>query len=109
MKNEQSIQIYVDGKSEQIIRADDGEFSIIKTSTFLSGNHSIFDHYLKLAPGKYVRILQRGEDLNPKKLKEHGEFKNTEHLYIKNEDRRLYLRFINFVLSNAILKVVKCI
>ncbi len=89
-------------KSEEEVNESDEEFTSVKIKDFCSGNHAIFDHFIRLAPGKFVKILHRGEKLDHTQINYYSDVKKIEYFYFKIKDRGAYINFINEVLSKAI-------
>lgn len=87
---------------DQEVSARDEEFTRIKIDTFLSGNTTIFDHYIRLGTNKFVKILHRGDFFEEAKLKRYQTEKKVEYLYFKTSDRTMYINFINEVLERSI-------
>lgn len=92
----------VSAGEEKEINARDEEFTHVKISEFCSGNHAIFDHYIRLSAGKFLKILHKGEKLDRERLRHYVEDKKVEFLYFKTKDRGTYVNFINEVLQKAI-------
>lgn len=84
---------------DEVVSAFDDEFTKINIEDFYSGNATIFDHYVKLAKNKYVKILHKGEYFDSKRLERYIKEENVTHLYFLTRDRSVYINFINNVLQ----------
>jgi putative nucleotidyltransferase with HDIG domain len=83
------------------VKMNDDEFTRIKFENFLSGNTTIFDHYIRLSKDKYVKILYQGESFDSKRLKKY-EDTDLKHLYFKTSDRASYINYTNQLLKKII-------
>lgn len=88
-----------ENSEEVLLNAYDDEFTKIKIDDFYSGNATIFDHYIRLAPNKYVKILHKGEFFNEDRLERYIKDEKVQHLYFLTKDRATYINFINMVLE----------
>lgn len=88
--------------NEEEVTAKDEEFTRIKVTDFCSGNFAIFDHFIRLGVGKFVKILHKGEKLDPKILDHYIGSKKTDFLYFRTRDRGNYVNFVNELLAKAI-------
>ncbi len=82
-------------RDEEEIEADDDDFTRIKIENFFSGNTTIFDHYIRLARNKYVKILHKGDFFEKSRLKKYAKEKEVTHLYFRTKERAAYVNFIN--------------
>lgn len=89
-------------KEDEEVYAKDQEFTRIKLDTFYSGNTTIFDHYLRLGPNKFVKILHKGDHFDPSRLEKYSKDKAIEFLYFKTKDRAVYINFMNQMLERTI-------
>lgn len=82
--------------------ANENEFTRIKISEFCSGNQAIFDHYIRLGPGKFIKILHRQEKLDPARLKHYEQEMHVEYIYFRTRDRNAYINFMNEIVTKAV-------
>lgn len=82
--------------------SEDSEFLPIMASHFISGSSSYFDVYVRLAPKKYVKILQAGDGFTTERLKSYLD-KNVTEFYLRKEAQEQYLRYCDH-LATSILK-----
>lgn len=89
-----------DGVSEeQEVSTEDSKFTKIKISEFFSGKHVLFDLYVRLTSGRYIKILHAGDSFSQERIKKYRDEKKVEFLYFNNEDRRKYIQFQNHLTS----------
>lgn len=90
-------------KSEAHIKARDIDFMNINIEDFYSGNITVFDHYIKLGPNNYKKVLNKGDVFDPVRLKKYVE-EGVTHLYLLKTDRLSYINFINALVKNTLHK-----
>ncbi len=76
--------------------AIDSEFAKLTLADFVSGTQVRFSIYVKLKPGKYVKIAHQGEDLDNNRITVLRD-KGIQHLYLTRVDFRKYLGFNVFL------------
>lgn len=81
----------------------DTEVSPISVKEFYSENISLFDHFIKLGPNNYKKIINRGETFSPERLKKYVE-DGVENFYILSSERMNYINYVNRSLSKNISK-----
>ncbi|MBL6990724.1 MAG: response regulator [Bacteriovoracaceae bacterium] len=79
----------------------DKNFTKIKIDEFFSGKEVLFDVLIRLTEGKYLKILHAGDSFCSERLNTYKVDKKVEYLYIKTEDRELYIRYYNTLLKNS--------
>ena len=82
----------------------DSEFTKIPIANFFSGNATIFDLFLKLSSGRYLKIMNKGDFFEPEKIKQYKEEKKIDYLYFKTKDRVVYINFLSVLLEKLVLK-----
>lgn len=97
-----SLRANSNAKNEVEVEAQDEEFTRIKIEDFFSGNTTIFDHYIRLGPNKYVKILHKGDFFEEGRIKKYAQQKDVGHLYFKTEERSVYINFINQLLAKLV-------
>lgn len=90
-------------QEEKEVDAADDEFTSIHIKTFYSGNTNIFDHYVRLGPNKYIKVLHKGDHFDENVIQKYSQ-SETDYLYFKKEDRGTYISFINEALRVMIDK-----
>ncbi len=89
---------------EEIEELNDSNFTMINIENFYSRNTMIFDIYIKIKSGKYLKILHRGDHFDKERLLHYVKEKNLTHLYFKTSERTTYINFINTVLKRSLEK-----
>jgi response regulator RpfG family c-di-GMP phosphodiesterase len=87
------------------VSKEDSEFSSVRARDFLSGSQVIFDLYVRLGNGKYLKLLQAGDAFTVERLEGYLE-KGVTHFYLRKETQEEYLRFCDH-LASSILKIQK--
>ncbi len=87
------------------LTTEDTGFLPIRADDFVAGTKSFFDLYVRLGPGKYVKILQAGDDFSPDRLNNYLK-KGVTHFFLKKEAQEKYLGYCDH-LVNAALKSTK--
>jgi putative nucleotidyltransferase with HDIG domain len=87
---------------EKEVSIRDDEFTRIKLDSFLTGNTSIFDCYVRLSQNKYVKVLYKGDSFNEEQLKRYSTTGKSEYLYFKTKDRAQYINYMNKILEKSI-------
>ena len=77
------------------IELADAEFVQIEIDHFFSTSKNLFDVYIKIGGGKYVKILHKGEEFDQSQIKKYKEEKNVEFLYFKKQDHKKYIRTLS--------------
>lgn len=90
-------------QSEVLIKAKDTDFMQINIEDFYSGNVTVFDHYIKLGPNNYKKILHKGDVFDPTRLKKY-QTDGVKFLYLLTSDRLSYINFINELIKNTLSK-----
>lgn len=86
-------------KQEEAVNLNDKKFTRVPINSFLSGNATIFDCYIRLAPNKYLKILHRGDFFEKERIQKYQDEKKIEYLYFKTQDRVTYINYINSLLE----------
>lgn len=94
-------------KQEETVSLNDKKFTRIPIKSFLSGNATIFDCYIRLGPNKYLKILHRGSVFEKERIHKYQNEKKIDYLYFKTSDRATYINYVNSLLEkmNAIQRI----
>lgn len=84
------------------VAANDAQFLPIRANNFLAGSVSFFDVYVRLASGKYLKLLQAGDSFSQERLKTYIE-KGVTHFYLRKEAQEQYVSYCDN-LTAAIIK-----
>ena len=80
----------------------DDAYVSIRAQDFLAGSKSFFDVYVRLASGKYLKLLQAGDSFTPDRLDNYIQ-KGVTHFYIRKEAHEEYVKYCS-TLSSAVVK-----
>lgn len=75
--------------------ATDKDFAQLPILNYYSGNLSVVDLFIRLAPNKYVKVLHRGDFITHQEIQELHDKKKVSYLYFKTDDRRKYVTHVN--------------
>lgn len=81
-----------ENKAGAAVTAEDQEMHGIAAREFLCGSKSFFDVYVRLGTGRYVKLLQAGDDFDAQRVKDYLS-KGVSHFYIKREAQEVYLQY----------------
>ena len=81
-------------KEGQELNAIDKEFQPVQAANFISGQKSFFDIYVRLKSGKYVKILNAGDDFKFDRVKSYLD-KGVVYFFIRKESQKVFLDYIN--------------
>ena len=85
-----------DGVSEeQEVTEEDTQFSKININEFIATKTILFDVYIWLSSGKYLKILHAGDSFSKERLDKYKNEKKVEHLYFMGKDRKKFVRLQN--------------
>ncbi len=82
---------------------DDAQFTKIKIDEFYSSQAVLFNIFIRLDSGRYLKILHTGDTFNKERLDKYKNEKNVEFLYFHKSDRRKFIQYNNF-LANKLLE-----
>lgn len=82
-------------EEESIIVAKDEEFTRVKIETCQGGNVTIFDHFIRLGKGRFVKVLRKGDSLDLNRIQKYIVEGKVEYLYFRTKDRTTYINFMN--------------
>lgn len=88
-----------DIKDKEIERADN-EFVGIESQIIFVGKKSLFDLYVKIKKGKYVKILNSNESLDDKRVESYRK-RGVKNFFIRKEAFDSYYLFCDKLLSNV--------
>ncbi|WPU63972.1 HD domain-containing phosphohydrolase [Peredibacter starrii] len=89
---------------EAVINEKDENFTKVSIESCMSGNVTIFDHYLRLGPGRYIKILRRGDHFDNERIEKYKTEKKVVSLYFKTVERAVYVNFMNELLNKMLTK-----
>lgn len=92
-----------DGPSAEIeVQDEDTNYTSVKINDFVSGKCIQFNVYVKIGPKKYVKILHAGDSFSKERIDKYKNEKKVEYLYFHNDDRKKFMRMVNYVAEQSI-------
>ncbi len=83
-----------EGMSDEVeVTGDDTDFTKIKIGEFYSSKAVLFDVFIQLKSGKYVKILHAGDTFDQERIDKYKNEKKVEHLWFKTADRAKYIKY----------------
>ncbi len=100
---------------EREIRAADDDFTKLPIEEFYTGKVAIFDLYIRIGNGRYIKFVHRGGEFSKERMDYYRNEKKVEVLYFKTKERATYINFVNDYLKKYLSKrrsvsvsVLKC-
>lgn len=87
---------------EQEVELSDENFTKIKIGDFYSLKAVLYDIYIRLKSGRYVKILHAGDEFSRERLDNYKNEKGVEYLYFHIKDRKKYIKFNDHLVKKAI-------
>ncbi len=85
-----------EGMSDEVeVAQEDDKFSKINIHEFFPSKTILFDVFIRLSSGKYLKILHAGDSFSKERLDKYKIEKKVENLYFLSTDRKKYIRFQN--------------
>ena len=87
-----------DGVSEEEeVDLVDENFTKVKINEFISCKNVLFNIYIRIRDGKYIKILHEGDSFSKERFDKYRNDKKVEYLYFLSTDRRKYIRYANHI------------
>ena len=71
---------------EEEVALEDSKFTRVKISEFYTSQPVLFDLFVQLSSGRYVKILHAGDKLDEDRVSKYKDEKKVEYFYFKRED-----------------------
>ena len=84
---------------EEEVSESDAAFTSIKIGEFYSSKAVLFDVFIQLGSGKYVKILHAGDTFSQERIDKYKNEKNVEYLWFKTSDRSKYIKYQSHLTS----------
>jgi response regulator RpfG family c-di-GMP phosphodiesterase len=81
---------------EEEVDGEDNLFTSVKISEFYTAAPVLFDLFIKLKSGRYIKILHAGDTFSKERVDKYKNEKNVEHLYFEKKDLFKYVKFTNY-------------
>lgn len=92
-----------EGISEEAeVTESDNDFSRIKIDEFYSAQAVLFNIYIQLASGRYLKILNTGDTFSKERIDKYKNEKQVEYLYFHSSDRRKFVQYNTFLANKLI-------
>lgn len=79
----------------------DDKFTPIQATSFISGKTSFFDIYIRLSAGRYVKLIQAGENFQPERLSRYLN-KGVTHFYLRKDAQAAYLSYCEHLAAKLV-------
>ncbi|MCP4914959.1 MAG: response regulator [Oligoflexia bacterium] len=89
------------GPEEEVNESDD-TFTRVKISEFYSSQPVLFDIFIKLKSGRYVKILHAGDALDKDRIDKYKNEKNVEYFYFHKKDLFKFVKYNNYFAKKVI-------
>ncbi|MFT6071190.1 MAG: putative nucleotidyltransferase with HDIG domain [Bacteriovoracaceae bacterium] len=89
-------------REEEEVKSEDEEYTSVKIDEFYTSKAVLFDVYIKLGTGRYLKILHAGDQFSKERIDKYKNEKKVEHLYFHVKDRRKYIQYTNFLTDKLI-------
>lgn len=89
------------GKEEEVDLSDD-KFTSIRIADFYTSQPVLFDIYIKLKSGKYIKILHAGDSFSNERLDKYKNEKGVEELHFQKSDLSKFIKFNNYLAGKII-------
>lgn len=89
---------------EEEVDLGDSEFSKIPVDEFYPNKVVLFDVFVKIRKGRYMKILHAGDTFSKDRIEKYSEEKNVKEFFIKALDRKKYIRHCNHLANKLITK-----
>jgi CheY-like chemotaxis protein len=87
---------------EEEVSAADAEFSQIKIAEFYSSQAVLYDVFIRLNSGRYIKILHAGDAFSKERLDKYKNEKQIECLYFRKTDLARFVKFNAFVAKKVV-------
>lgn len=80
--------------SESAVSMADAKFTRVKIDEYSGGNVTVLDLYIRLAPNKYIKIVNQGESFLKERCESYRS-KGVEYVHFLTKDRAVYINYMN--------------
>ncbi|MEW6056522.1 MAG: HD domain-containing phosphohydrolase [Bdellovibrionota bacterium] len=80
---------------------DSHDYLPLRAEDFLSGARSLFDIYVRLNTGRYVKLLKAGDSFTAARIESYL-IRGVTHFFIRKEAQEDYLRYCDYLASNLL-------
>ncbi len=79
------------------IMLNDDQFTKVKIDEFYSSQAVLFDVFVQLSSGKYVKILHAGDKFTKDRIDKYKNEKGVEYLHFYKKDAKKFVKFSNYL------------
>lgn len=90
--------------ADTTLNAEDAKMHAISAKDFLCGSKSFFDVFVRLASGKYLKLLKAGDQFDASRVKAYLQ-KGVTHFYMKKEAQEVYLQYCDKITEKLLAEV----
>lgn len=87
---------------EEEVQLQDEEFTSVNINSFYSSKAVLFDIYIRLSSGRYVKILHAGDNFSKERIDKYKNDKGVENLYFHKSDRRKFIQYNNYLTRKVV-------
>jgi len=87
---------------EENVSLGDEQFTKVKVNEFFSGAVVLFDVFVRLGSGKYIKILHSGDSFTPERVEKYKNEKKVEHFHFLTKDRKKYVKFCSHMVAKTL-------
>lgn len=92
-----------DGVSDEVeVSEEDSKFTKIRIGEFYSSKAVLFDVFIQLNIGKYIKILHAGDTFDQERIDKYKNEKKVEYLWFKTVDRAKYIKYQSHLTTKII-------
>tara|TARA_Y100000590_G_scaffold470772_1_gene670006 strand:- start:56543 stop:58006 length:1464 start_codon:yes stop_codon:yes gene_type:complete len=89
-------------REEEEVKSEDDNYTKVKIDEFYTSKAVLFDVFIKLGAGRYLKILHAGDTFSKERIDKYKNEKNVDYLYFHVKDRRKYIQYTNFLTQKLI-------
>lgn len=92
-----------DKVSEEVeIQLEDSQFTSVPIDAFYSSKAVLFDVFVKLSSGRYVKILHAGDSFSKERIDKYKNEKDVKDLHFYKKDASKYVKFSNYLAEQLV-------
>lgn len=84
------------------IQLEDNQFTSVPIDSFYSSKAVLFDVFVKLNSGRYIKILHAGDAFSKERIDKYKNEKKVTDLYFYKKDAKKYVKFSNFLAGQLV-------
>lgn len=84
------------------VTVKDDDYTKVRITEFFSSKAVLFDIYVRLSSGRFVKILHAGDNFSQERIDKYKNEKKVEYLYFHNADRKKYIKYNNYMAKKIV-------